>query len=295
MTIMLFFELELSSMPESQEPKYPEPSSSVNESPEKTEVTIGGSIENSLDWKANISPMAIIKEAFVVCRPTRLPLGLAMLVTLGGMMILNSIFTPIEQMLDLPLALPLVQIFIAPLVTGLTMMGVHASLGGQLQTKQVFTTAKLFAPLIQLSVIIFIMGFVLTRVLSLFAEVGAVHLLMIALFQLLVGFSYPLFMEKRLQPIDAIKISFQSSWRYLHKIIACNLITVLLVTIGLLPSAGAVEGAAVSPLSYFASSLFIIFIAVPYHFVVNGILYRELFGIKVLVSNKDKIPASFGA
>jgi len=260
-----------------------------------SEIVIGGSIEKSKQGLMNVSVMDMIKEAFSACRPARLQLGLALLVTLGAMMLLLQVSSPLNSLIPQPILLTLMQIIVTPLITGLSMMGIHCALGGKLQVKQVFDPVKRAAPLIQASVLILGLSLIVSSVLSVVISDVLLQMLLTGIVQLLLGFVYPLIVEKRMDPVTAISISFQVSWRYIHKIIACNLVTVLLVTIGFLPALSALAEEGPSPLAYVASFLFFIFIAAPFYFVINGILYRELFGIKVLVSNKTQLSGMFDA
>lgn len=250
----------------------------------QTAVNVGGNINNSLAGKANIEPFLVLKEAMVIGRLSRLPLGLATLIILGVIMVLATLLAPFaNNSLVQELILPLLQVLLAPLLCGLSLMGIKSAVGIKLTAKQVFDCLPQTAVLVKGSLIMMLALLALATLCSTLQLPVILQMLIVMTVNLLMSFTLPLIFEKKLAPIAAIKLSVQVSVRYLHKILFCLFAVGALFSLGLLPlaQAGAEPG-----LMYLASGLFIILIAVPFYFTVNGILYRQLFGVSIMRSNK---------
>ncbi|MEP7703728.1 hypothetical protein [Paraglaciecola sp. 25GB23A] len=222
---------------------------------------VGGSIENSLQGKANLDMTALAKEAWNISQTRKGSLLQGSLLIFGVVLLCIAILEQIFDVQDWAVAPPNVQLALqivvtvitAPLVAAMFMTGISHSVG----ERPAFS--KVLRRIINSALVIFIAVLILVIVYLGFA----LFLLPGLYLGLATGFSMMLYVEKQLPPSQAILQSIRVFNRYwLH-------------------------------LSIFYMAAFMMFIAgmftfglayiwiIPFYFNLKGVLYRELFGIQV--------------
>lgn len=234
---------------------------------------VGGSIENSLQGKANLDMTALAKEAWNISQTRKGSLLQGSLLIFGVVLLCIAILEQIFDVQDWALAPPNVQLALqivvtvitAPLVAAMFMTGISHSVG----ERPAFS--KVLRQIINSALVIFIAVLILVIVYLGFA----LFLLPGLYLGLATGFSMMLYVEKQLPPSQAILQSIRVFNRYWLQLSLFYMAAFLMFIMGM-----------------FTFGLAYIWI-IPFYFNLKGVLYRELFGIQVkrqtteLTNNKE--------
>ena len=224
-----------------------------------------------------INPKAVITEAWQKTTTTRLPINIGLLFVLIIGMLSSLIFSQFlggfEQVLQDPQASLIlnlvVTIVIWPFLAGVEMMGVLHAVGLKTQPKLIFSFLRRGSWVAICSVMT-----------SMFISLGLQLLIFPGIFLAVVlSLSIPLVVEKQMSPAKAIVLSVKAlrfQWfnilvTYLMLIgaLVCALVPMYLLRSSELFVVGAVIF--IVTLSYIA----------PCYYNVKGVLYREIFGMKL--------------
>lgn len=230
---------------------------------------VGGSIENSLQGQANLDMKGLAKEAWNLSQTRKGSLLQGSLLIFAVVLLCIAILERIFDVQDWALAPPNVQlalqivvtIITAPLVAAMFMTGISHSVG----ERPAFS--KVLRGIINSALVIFIAVLVLVIVYLGFA----LFLLPGLYLGFATGFSMMLYVEKQLPPSQAILQSIRVFNRYWLQLSLFYMAAFLMFIIGM-----------------FTFGLAYIWI-IPFYFNFKGILYRELFGIRVKQRNKEVI------
>lgn len=230
--------------------------------------TIGGNIENSLQGKANIELKSLAKEAWHLSQTAKSGLlqGAVIVVVLGLCLIsvLQNIFSiddwslaPSRVRLILQISLTIIT---APFLAAMLMTGMSHSVGEKppfsLVLKKVINSALIILVALLLSFLVDL-GFALFLLPGIYLGLAT-------------GFSMMLYIEKHVTPRQAIMLSIKVFNRYWLPLTVFYFAIFLLFLIGM-----------------FTFGVAYIWI-IPFYFNFKGVLYRELFGIRVKLTKLEK-------
>ncbi|PKF63690.1 hypothetical protein CW745_02265 [Psychromonas sp. psych-6C06] len=238
----------------------------------KTHFVLGGDLKKSLTEGYTLDFKQLFKDAFVITRKHFLPLIVACLVTVAIVALLYTLsFEALSSLSDTNQTIVnfiFSSFIVTPLVTGLQMMGIHHAIGIKTRSMDLFNFFNIILKLALGSVIINIIVYVSSVLLSqLLGDIG-LQLSIIVMLYLNMAFCmvYPLIAEKKIAPQLAIKLSF--------KLINKNLrqFTFLFMTLGLLGF-----------IAILPSGIGLFFF-IPFYFNIMGIVYRQMCGVGVVAT-----------
>lgn len=240
-------------------------------------VQIGGNIEESLKGNYKIIPKEVLQEAWQKTATNRLPINLGLLFVFVMGMIISSLATHymggMESVLGDPNALNMVNLIVNiaiwPFLAGIEMMGVLHAVGLKTEAKLTFAFLKRGSWVIVCALFCSIL---ISIGLQLFIVPGV--FLAVAL-----SLTIPLVVEKNLSPLKAIVLSIKVLRFQWFNIFASYFVLMVVFILSVLPvvilikSPFVIVGVAflIFSLSYLA----------PCYYNVKGILYREIFGMKL--------------
>ena len=222
---------------------------------------IGGSLEQSLAGKTKLDLKVLAREAWSLSQNAKGPLlqGAIIILVLG--LILISGLQHIFAIDDWTMASPRVRLILqvcmtiltAPFVAAMLMIGISHSVGEKPTFSLVISKVLSSALVVLLALLV-----------SVLVDLGFALFLLPGLYLgLATGFSMMLYIEKRLPPSQAILQSIKVFNRYWLPLSVFYVIIFVLFLLGM-----------------FTFGLAYIWI-IPFYFNFKGVLYRELFGIKV--------------
>ena len=242
----------------------------------KTHFVLGGDLKKSLTEGYTLDFKQLFKDAFAITRTNYLPLIVACIITIA---IVTLIYTmSFEALSGLSDANQTIVNFIfssfvvTPLVTGLQMMGINHSVGLKSRSNDLFNYFNIILKLALASVIINIIVYALSVLLSqVFGDIG-LQLSIIVMLYLNMAFCmvYPLIAEKKIAPQLAIKLSFKLINKNLRQFTFLFMLLGLLGFIALLPSGLG------------------LFLFIPFYFNIMGIVYRQMCGVGVVATEAPK-------
>ena len=222
---------------------------------------IGGSIEESLQGKVKIELSVLAKEAWILTQTAKSGLlqG-AMIIVLLGLLLVSGVqhWFNVEDWASAPPKVRLIlqislTILTAPFVAAMLMIGISHSVGEKptfsLVLKKVINSALVILLALLVSVLVDL-GFALFLLPGIYLGFAT-------------GFSMMLYIEKQLAPSQAILQSIKVFNRYWLQLGVFYVATFVLFLLGM-----------------FTFGFAYIWI-IPFYFNFKGVLYRELFGIKV--------------
>lgn len=252
---------------------------------ESSVIHIGGSVEKAIKGEYQIDVKAILQEAWKTTVKSRISINLGLLFTLfiGVLVtiIVSSYVGGIEAAFQDQQAGALLNILVTlivyPFLVGVEMMGIFHSVGVKTHAKLVFAFLKRgswVAICALLSSTLVTLGMTMLYVPGIYLAVALSLVL-------------PLVVEKQLSPLKAISISLQATrfqWFNIFGIycvlfmalVVCTLPVVLLAQTEVKLIGGVV-------------SLFGLTFLAPLFYNVKGILYREIFGMKLSVAKGEQI------
>jgi hypothetical protein len=242
----------------------------------KTHFVLGGDLKKSLTEGYTLDFKQLFKDAFAITRTNFLPLIVACIITIA---IVTLIYTmSYEALSGLSDANQTIINFIfssfivTPLVTGLQMMGINHSVGIKSRSSDLFSYFNIILKLALASIIINIIVYALSILLSqLFGDIG-LQLSIIVMLYLNMAFCmvYPLIAEKKIAPQLSIKLSFKLINKNLRQFTFLFMLLGLLGFIALLPSGLG------------------LFLFIPFYFNIMGIVYRQMCGVGVVATETPK-------
>lgn len=229
--------------------------------------TLGGSVEASLQGKVKLDLRALAKEAWALTQSGKggLLQG-AMIIVLLGLLLVSGMqqLFGIEDWATAPPKTRLIMqicltILTAPFVAAMLMIGISHSVGEKpsfsLVLKKVINSALVILLALLVSVLVDL-GFALFLLPGIYLGLAT-------------GFSMMLYIEKQLPPSQAILQSLKVFNRYWSQLSVFYVAICILFVLGM-----------------FTFGFAYIWI-IPFYFNFKGVLYRELFGIKVVLVAAD--------
>jgi hypothetical protein len=237
-------------------------------------IDIGGNIDKATRGDYQLDVTAILKEAWLKTQHTKQPINFALLGILSlGMLVtlvFSSYFGGVEAVFSDQkssfLLNMLLTLIIWPFLAGVEMMGIYHSVGIKPRGALVFAflkrgswvaiTALFTSTIISIGLALFVLpGIFLAVVTSL---------------------AIPLVVEKQMTPLKAVWLSLKALTYQWFKVFTLYLFVTSLLLLSLLPFA-----------SFQGPAIFVFFIALvyiaPLFYNIKGILYREIFGMRVQI------------
>ncbi|SET48509.1 DUF2189 domain-containing protein [Thalassotalea agarivorans] len=248
-------------------------------------VQIGGNVEKAIRGEYQLDVKSILQEAWHYTKQSRLSINLGVLfvMILAGSigMYLVEYFGGYEQIQQDPQSLSLISLVITliawPFLGGVEMMGVFHAI--KIKTRPSFVFAFLrrgswVAICALLVSLLTNIGFSLFIIPGIFVGVS-------------LSLTVPLVIEKKMSPIEAIVTSFRATIHQWFRLFAIYAILVGLLVLASLP----LSLFAQSDMHVVGMALFIIALSflIPFYYNVKGVLYREIFGLKLLATPQDNI------
>jgi len=245
-------------------------------------MRIGGTLEHALSQGYRLDIKGVIQEGWQQTRRNGFGLLLAIVgVTAIWIVLSNMVLTPYlgddSQLNTLVMLSLLLTVIMAPMTSALDMLGLQQAVGVRAKANQVFDFFRHFVRLGSLS----LLGFLLTNLFGpLFELLGlsaGFALIPSALIGMGLFFTVPLVLERGLTPAQAIVVSLRLFIRGWPSIVLFHSVMAVLFFLALIPM-----------------GLGLIWVA-PLYFNCKGILYRDLCGVGVEVSEVTEGPNHFNA
>lgn len=234
-------------------------------------MRIGGTLEQSLSQGYRLDLQGVLKEGWQQTRRTGFGLALAIAGVMAIWILLsNQLLTPyLSQEGDMDMALVLsllITVIMSPMTSSLDMLGLQQSVGVRARPNQVFDFFRHFLRLGSLS----LLGSLITSLFGPLFELVGLPVVLAFIPSALVGmglvFTVPLVLERGLSPVQAILISLKLFARGWPSILLLHGVMLALFFVALVPM-----------------GLGLIWVA-PLYFNCKGILYRDLCGVAVEVT-----------
>ncbi|GKQ97673.1 hypothetical protein [Aeromonas hydrophila] len=247
-------------------------------------MRIGGSLEQSLSQGYRLDLKGVLQESWQQTRRT----GFGLLLAIVGVMAIwfllsNHLLTPYvgpEGDVDMDIALMLslfITVVMSPMTSSLDMLGLQQSVGGRAHPNQVFDYFRHFLRLGSLS----LLGSLITSLFGPLFELLGLPVMLAFIPSALIGmglvFTVPLVLERGLSPVQAILVSLRLFARGWPSIVLLHGVMMALFFLALIPM-----------------GLGLIWVA-PLYFNCKGILYRDLCGVAVEVTEVSQGPDHFNA
>lgn len=242
----------------------------------KTHFVLGGDLKRSLTEGYTIDFKQTFKDAFTITRSNYLPLAIACTFTVSIVVFIFSLnyefFLSLSEPTQILVNLLFSSFFITPLVTGLLMMGINHSVG--LKTRS-FDLFRYFNIILKLALASLIMNIVVLGsdliLTQLFGSIGQkLSIIVMLYFNVVFSMVYPLIAEKKIDPMQSVKLSF----RLINKnLLQFTLLFMLLGTLAVIATLPSGIG---------------LFFFIPFYFNVMGIIYRQICGVGVVATAAPK-------
>ncbi|MDD9209170.1 hypothetical protein [Aeromonas dhakensis] len=247
-------------------------------------MRIGGSLEQSLSQGYRLDLKGVLQESWQQTRRT----GFGLLLAIVGVMAIwfllsNHLLTPYvgpEGDVDMDIALMLslfITVVMSPMTSSLDMLGLQQSVGVRVHPNQVFDYFRHFLRLGSLS----LLGSLITSLFGPLFELLGLPVMLAFIPSALIGmglvFTVPLVLERGLSPVQAILVSLKLFARGWPSIVLLHGVMMALFFLALIPM-----------------GLGLIWVA-PLYFNCKGILYRDLCGVAVEVTEVSQSPDHFNA
>ena len=235
-------------------------------------MRIGGTLEQSLSQGYRLDLQGVLKEGWQQTRRTGFGLALAIAGVMAIWILLsNTLLTPYVAReggdMDMALILSLLAtVIMSPMTSSLDMLGLQQSVGVRARPSQVFDFFRHFLRLGSLS----LLGSLITSLFGPLFELLGVPVMLAFIPSALVGmglvFTVPLVLERGLSPAQAMLVSLKLFARGWPSIVLLHGVMLALFFLALIPM-----------------GLGLIWVA-PLYFNCKGILYRDLCGVAVEVT-----------
>ncbi|MGL6474916.1 hypothetical protein ACSZNN_08130 [Aeromonas hydrophila] len=247
-------------------------------------MRIGGSLEQSLSQGYRLDLKGVLQESWQQTRRTGFGLALAIAGVMAIWFLLsNHLLTPYvgpEGDVDMDIALMLslfITVVMSPMTSSLDMLGLQQSVGMRAHPNQVFDYFRHFLRLGSLS----LLGSLITSLFGPLFELLGLPVMLAFIPSALIGmglvFTVPLVLERGLSPVQAILVSLRLFARGWPSIVLLHGVMMALFFLALIPM-----------------GLGLIWVA-PLYFNCKGILYRDLCGVAVEVTEVSQGPDHFNA
>ncbi len=247
-------------------------------------MRIGGSLEQSLSQGYRLDLKGVLQESWQQTRRTGFGLALAIAGVMAIWFLLsNHLLTPYvgpEGDVDMDIALMLslfITVVMSPMTSSLDMLGLQQSVGVRAHPNQVFDYFRHFLRLGSLS----LLGSLITSLFGPLFELLGLPVMLAFIPSALIGmglvFTVPLVLERGLSPVQAILVSLRLFARGWPSIVLLHGVMMALFFLALIPM-----------------GLGLIWVA-PLYFNCKGILYRDLCGVAVEVTEVSQGPDHFNA
>jgi len=246
-------------------------------------VQVGGTIEKAINGEYSIDVKSVLNEAWQNTLKSRTSINIGLLLTFAiGMittLIISSFMGGVEAVFNDAKSSAMLNIIVTlivyPFLVGVEMMGVFHAVGLKTNPKLVFAFLKRGS---WVALCALLVSTLITIGLNLFYLPGI--FLAVALSLVL-----PLVVEKQLSPLKAILLSIQALRHQWFQIFLSYLALILLVILSLMPLVLTAE----SQLSLIGGVFFLFCLTyiAPLFYNVKGILYREIFGMQLTVTNEN--------
>ena len=242
--------------------------------------TVGGSIEKALSGQVELSPVAVLQEAWRMTwknllsfAPATILLALAytavflavLQIKLGDISIFLSIVTgQVSPSADLAFTLFTAgfsaQVLIAPLTAGVSLMGMSYAVGIKCNVRYLFQGWRYAGA----ALLVTLAAEILQGLVSIYLPLVSLY------FSMTFGLAILLVCEKQITPLRALRLSFQASNRKFFAVLALHIVFALALIF-----------------SIALSGIGLLFV-LPFIFTVKGIMYRNIFGVTMMVTIADK-------
>ncbi len=247
-------------------------------------IRIGGDLQHSLTQGYRIDLRGLLTEGWTQTRRNGFGLLLAIVGVVAIWLLLtqwvlgHSITTEGEESMDLSLTLSLlITVIMAPMTAALDMLGVQQAIGVRARAAQVFDFFRHFIRLGTLSLLTTLMGSLAGTLLSMLGAPMLLVLLPTALLNMALLFSVPLLLERGMTPWQAIVTSVRLFLHGWPSLLVLHMVMLALFMLAFIPM-----------------GLGLLLVA-PLYYNIKGILYRDLCGIAVEVSEAPTEPDHFNA
>lgn len=255
-------------------------------------IHVGGDMESALKGEYNIDVQAVLKEAWALTTHNRKTINLSLLFILSigmlAMLISSEFLGGLESVMKDPDASLLINIVVilvtSPFIAAVEMIGVYTSVGIKSNMRTLFSfmrNATFVCLCAVLSMFLSSIGF------QLFILPGIYLVIALTL-------TMPLIIEKGLTPFNAIIISLKATRFQWFKLFALHMFLLFALLVSLVPLMLLLNGSAtIIGLCFF---MFVMSYLGPMYYHVKGILYREIFGLKIqTIDNSTMINSTFSA
>ncbi|WP_245879550.1 hypothetical protein [Zobellella endophytica] len=224
-------------------------------------------LQRSLEQGFALAPKAVFQEAWQRIYGAKMPILLAAIGVVGCWLLLNQLLVMVtgkgdENMWSSSLLGLLISMIMAPMSGGLDMMGIHRAADRPIRPNQIFDYFRYLLPLALASMI---MGLITSLFLPLGQSLGLPPMLAMLptlILSVALMFTFPLILEKRLSPLQAILTSLRLFARQWLAMVLIHMLLVLFFMAAVM-----------------SFGIGLIWVA-PLYIVVKGIIYREACGIE---------------
>lgn len=243
---------------------------------------VGGDIQRSLEKAYRLDLKSIFKEGWTQTRGHGWGLLIAIAGVLAFWLLLTQVVLAPHLIADDDVSLTLIMsllvtVLMSPLSSSLDMLGLQQSIGVRARATQVFDFFRHFARLGSLALISSVVTSVFGPLFALLHLPVMMALIPSAVVGMGLIFTVPLVLERGLTPLRAVLVSLRLFVHGWPSILLLHVVMALLLMLALIPF-----------------GLGLLWLA-PLYYNIKGILYRDLCGIGVEVSEKPSQPAHFTA
>lgn len=243
-------------------------------------IEVGSNPEKALQGDYQLNVVEIFKEAWDLTKVNKQPIisGLFFIVMIGMAfsLVASDYLGGMEEVLANPekqMIINLVAtVILWPFIAGIEMMGISHAVGIKTKTSYVFSFLKR-------SALIAITALIVTSITS----IGFSLFLIPGIYlSVALSLTVPLIVEKGMTPIAAIVLSLKATRFQIFKLLQIYAMLLAILFATLLPGLAGIE-----PL--FSMAIFIgsmVWLA-PLYYNVKGVLYREIFGVRMQVVSKS--------
>lgn len=242
----------------------------------KTHFVLGGDLKKSLTEGYTLDFKQLFKDALAITRTNYLPLIVACIVTIAIVTLIYTLsfdtLSGLSESNQTIVNFIFSSFIITPLVTGLQMMGIHHAVGLKSRSSDLFNYFNITLKLALASVIINIIVYALSVLLSkMLGDLGLqLSIIIILYLNMVFCMVYPLIAEKKVTPQLALKLSFKLINKNLRQFTFLFMSLAVLGFIALLPSGLG------------------LFLFIPFYFNLMGIVYRQMCGVGVVATVATK-------
>lgn len=251
-------------------------------------VQIGSTPEKAVQGDYSIDVRAILTEGWELTKTNKQPILVGLLfvlligviVTLGAAQYMGGIELVMQDNQKQVILNLLATVIIWPFLAGVEMMGISHSVGIKTRSGFIFAFLKRSAFIALTALII-----------ASITSIGFYLILPGIYLAIALSLTIPLIVEKNMSPMAAILLSLKATRFQWFKLFQIFGLFLLLAITSLLPFA-----LALPPLIAMAIFMTCLFFLAPFYYNVKGVLYREIFGVRMeVIENKNDKDIFFSA